>query len=132
MRTIVGKLNQARRQADICVFTITDNRITKAIEATHDRGVAVRVISDNDKSEDRGSDIERMERHGIAVRVDRTRHHMHHKYAVFDGRCAITGSYNWTRSAAEHNEENLIVTTDHRAVRAFSAKFAELWIELSE
>ena len=37
---------------------------------------------------------------------------MHHKFALFDGRRLMTGSFNWTRSASEQNEENLIVTAD--------------------
>lgn len=131
MRCVVGQLRRARRQVDICVFTITDNRITDAIEESHQRGVLVRVISDNDKSEDRGSDVDRLLRNGLPVRVDVSDHHMHHKFAVFDGQRALTGSYNWTRSATEYNEENLMLTSDHRAVRAFSTKFASLWKELS-
>ncbi len=42
-------------------------------------GVAIRVLSDDDKSADEGSDVMRFERAGIPVRVDRTEHHMHHK-----------------------------------------------------
>ncbi len=38
--------------------------------------------------------------------------HMHHKFALFDGGRLLTGSYNWTRGAAETNYENVIDTTD--------------------
>ena len=55
---------------------------------------------------------------------------MHHKYAVFDRRCLLTGSYNWTRSAAKNNEENFIITYDPRLVSEFLAAFEELWDEL--
>ena len=41
----------------------------------------------------------------------------------------MTGSYNWTRSAAEHNRENLAVTDDRRLVAAFSEEFERLWTE---
>ena len=54
---------------------------------------------------DLGSDIERHVKAGIAVKVDRTEHHMHHKFAVVDGKSVVTGSYNWTKSAAEFNQE---------------------------
>ena len=37
---------------------------------------------------------------GVAVRIDRSEHHMHHKFALFDDAILATGSYNWTRSAA--------------------------------
>lgn len=115
------------RTADVCVFTITDDRIADAMLAAHRRGVRVRVITDNDKALDEGSDAQRLERAGVALRIDQTEHHMHHKFAVFDGERLLTGSYNWTRSAARNNEENLIVTRDPGLVRAFSEEFERLW-----
>ena len=89
----------------ICVFTITDDRITDNIIDAHGRGVQVRVISDNDKAHDRGSDLSRLRRHGLPVAFDKTPDHMHHKFAVFDSKLLVSGSYNWTRSAADRNEE---------------------------
>lgn len=127
---IAGLLRRARRTVDICVFTITDNRISDAILESQKRRVKVRIITDNDKSEDRGSDIERLERAGIEVAVDRTRHHMHHKFSIFDKRITLTGSYNWTRSAAENNEENIIVTHDGGIARRFQSEFDRLWEQL--
>ena len=47
----------------------------------------------------------RLARSGIAVAFDSSPHHMHHKFAIFDLTRLLTGSYNWTRSAAESNEE---------------------------
>jgi mitochondrial cardiolipin hydrolase len=128
--SITGLLKRTRQSVDICVFTITDNRISDSIIETRDRGVEVRIISDNDKSEDVGSDIERFERAGIKVAIDKTRHHMHHKFAVFDRRITLTGSYNWTRSAAEYNEENILITHDSRIAGRFQKEFNRLWDEL--
>ena len=124
-------LSDAEASVDICVFTITDNRIADAILETHRRGVDVRIISDNDKSEDRGSDVDRLASAGIQAVFDRTEHHMHHKFAVFDRRILLTGSYNWTRSASAYNHENLVVTDDPRLVRAFLKTFEALWKQLS-
>ena len=130
LATVVGELGRARKTADICVFTITDDRIASAILKTHARGVQIRIISDNDKQEDGGSDIERLARAGIALRVDETEHHMHHKFAVFDGGTLLNGSYNWTRSAASYNEENLIVTSEPKLVQTFTEHFAKMWSAL--
>ncbi|MEM1413552.1 MAG: phospholipase D-like domain-containing protein [Myxococcota bacterium] len=120
-------LAQARAHVDVCVFTITDDRVAKAMLDAHRRGVQLRVLTDEDKSRDRGSDVARLARAGLEVRVDGSRHHMHHKFAVFDARLVITGSYNWTRSAAEHNQENLLITDDPRFVRPYREAFDRLW-----
>lgn len=124
---IVRLFEDARSQVDICVFTITDDRIRRAIEQSHQRGVTIRILSDNDKSGDLGSDIDYLERLGVSVRVDHSEYHMHHKFALFDRRRLLTGSYNWTRSAAEHNEENFIVTTDADLLRSFQLAFDRMW-----
>jgi phosphatidylserine/phosphatidylglycerophosphate/cardiolipin synthase-like enzyme len=119
--------SQTRQKADICVFTITDDRIARGILDMFHRGVSVRIISDNDKSFDIGSDIDELRRAGIPVRLDKTEYHMHHKFAIFDGKTLVNGSYNWTRGAAEYNEENIIVTTDPGLVQRFQAVFDRLW-----
>jgi hypothetical protein len=59
--------------------------------------------------------------------MDRSSFHMHHKFAVVDDRILLTGSYNWTRGAADNNEENLIVTDDPRFVKPYVEEFARLY-----
>ncbi len=124
---IASLVRSARRALDICVFTITDDRIARAVLEAHRRGVRVRIVTDDDKAFDRGSDIERLERAGIEVRTDRSEAHMHHKFALFDNRILLTGSYNWTRSAAGDNQENFVVIDDPNLVKAFARTFEQLW-----
>ncbi|MBM3838508.1 MAG: endonuclease [Verrucomicrobia bacterium] len=128
---IAQLLDNARRSVKVCVFTITDNRIAEAMLRSHRRGVRLRVITDDDKQHDPGSDIQRLSQAGIAVRADCTEYHMHHKFAVFDGTLLLTGSYNWTRAAALHNEENFLLTSDPRLLQPFRELFEKLWSEFS-
>ncbi|MBM4376873.1 MAG: hypothetical protein FJ095_17460 [Deltaproteobacteria bacterium] len=130
LEAIHRRIDEADRCIDVCVFTITDDRLAQALLAAHRRGLAIRVITDNDKAEDEGSDVHRLERAGLEVRVDRTEYHMHHKFAVFDRRYAITGSYNWTRGAARNNEEHIVVTDEPRIVAALASGFERLWRSL--
>jgi mitochondrial cardiolipin hydrolase len=130
LRQIVHRFQSARRNADICVFTITDDRITRNILEAHRRGLKLRIITDNDKTMDAGSDIEQLEAAGIPVKVDRTPFHMHHKFAIFDGARLLNGSYNWTRGAAESNEENLVDSGNPRLISAFQQEFDTLWQKL--
>ncbi|KAF9563527.1 hypothetical protein EC968_004827 [Mortierella alpina] len=46
---LLSTLNSAKKSLDICVFTITDDQITRAIIQAVERGVRVRIISDDDK-----------------------------------------------------------------------------------
>jgi mitochondrial cardiolipin hydrolase len=117
----------AKRSVDVCVYTVSDDRLCDALLDAHRRGVAVRILSDDHKVHDAGSDVLRLRDRGLDVRLDDTAFHMHHKFALFDGQRLASGSFNWTRSASEGNEENLVVTDDVRLVRAFAAHFEQLW-----
>jgi phosphatidylserine/phosphatidylglycerophosphate/cardiolipin synthase-like enzyme len=57
---------------------------------------------------------------------------MHHKFAVFDERLVVTGSYNWTNSAEHANYENIILLDDPGVVNRFRQEFPRLWREARE
>ncbi|CAE7331077.1 unnamed protein product [Symbiodinium sp. KB8] len=121
-------LRRAVTSLDIAVFSITDNAIADAIAAAAGRGVAVRLISDDEQAKSRGSDILRLAASGIPTRLDASpTYHMHHKFAVVDGRLLATGSYNWTQQAHHGNAENVLVVRDPMAVREYQAAFDALW-----
>lgn len=124
---IIQQLKLASKSIDICVFTISDNFIAKEIIHAHERGIPTRVITDNDKCFDKGSDIEELTNRGVDVKIDQTKSHMHHKYCVIDGDTLISGSYNWTRSAATSNQENIVVSKEPKLVKSFLTEFNKLW-----
>lgn len=126
LQKLNGLLGSARETLDLCLFTISDDRLTRGIIDASRRGVAVRIVTDNDKRHDDGSDITTIARSGIPVRVDPAGVHMHHKFALFDGKCLAIGSYNWTRGATS-NFENLLVTWSPGVVAMFSGEFNALW-----
>jgi cardiolipin hydrolase len=127
---IIRQINGSVRELKICVFTISDDTIAEAIAFAHRKGVDVRVLTDNDKLFDVGSDIGRLAEAGVAIKVDHTSDHMHHKFMVTDQQSLITGSYNWTRSAAKFNHENIILTREPGLVKAFLKEFERLWEEM--
>ena len=134
-RHLAGRITQARRTMDLCVFTITDDRVSNPILDAHRRGVRVRIVTDNEKAHDAGSDVHKFQAAGIPVKFDDVHGpgvsglsgHMHHKFAIFDGTRLVNGSYNWTRGAAEVNYENLVESSDPKLVAAFAAEFERLW-----
>jgi mitochondrial cardiolipin hydrolase len=127
---IIDRIKGAVQALDICVFTISDDRISREIEFCHARKVKVRILTDNEKLYDAGSDIDRLASRGISIKVDRTESHMHHKFALIDGKVLINGSYNWTRSAQAYNQENILITHENGLVRAFSQEFERLWAQM--
>jgi cardiolipin hydrolase len=130
-QAIIHQIDQAVRELRVCVFTISDDQITRQLLFAHRKGVSVQIITDNDKSLDVGSDVEQLWRAGIAVRMDTTPNHMHHKFMVADQKTLITGSYNWTASAARFNHENILLTREVATVKDFLHQFGKLWPTMS-
>lgn len=131
-KEIIRHIGSATSKLDICVFTISDDLITKSLLEAHQKGVNIKVITDNDKSLDVGSDVEQLARAGLAVKMDTTSNHMHHKFMVADQRTLITGSYNWTLSAAKYNHENILVTREAGVIKTFCHQFEQLWNVMKE
>ena len=133
---ITAALENAMESVCAAVYTITYDPISRALRQLHDRSlssgrpVQIRIISDDEKVCEPGSDIWSFCRcSGMQVRVDESFSQMHHKFAVIDGKTLINGSFNWTQAAATKNYENLTVTTDKRIVNMFLAEFERVWIQ---
>ena len=109
------------------MFTISDDQIADAITATFKRGIKTRIITDDEKIMDRGSDIFKLKYRGIEVKIDSIKSLMHHKFAIIDSHKIITGSYNWTKTGSEVNNENIVITDNDAIVKAFIKEFERLW-----
>ncbi len=129
---IIKRIGGAVNQISICVFTISDDRITDSIITAHKKGVNIKIITDNDKSWDEGSDIKQLARAGVTIKMDSTPNHMHHKFMVVDNKSLLTGSYNWTLSAMRFNHENILITEEAGVVRSFLKEFENLWRQMVE
>ncbi len=128
-KALVDIIHNAKKSLAVCVFTISENGLRDALIAAAKRGIAVRIITDNDKTFDRGSDINELADRGFMVRTDTTSNHMHHKFVIADEACIATGSFNWTRSASLYNHENLVVLNDSELVARFVQEFTKIWGE---
>ncbi|MBN1251230.1 MAG: hypothetical protein JXR51_03430 [Bacteroidales bacterium] len=124
---ILDFLNSAKKNIAICVFTISDDRITNKLIECKKRGISIKIITDNDKQNDLGSDINFLSEEGIEVKIDTSKHHMHNKFAIVDNIKFLTGSYNWTRSAAIYNQENFLISSNKKTVQKYQNEFDRLW-----
>ena len=92
---LLDVLAASTRTLDVCVFTIACNELRDALIGAMRRGVCVRVITDDEKSKDRGPDIGALREASIDVRQDASPAHMHHKFAIVDGALVCNGRRVW-------------------------------------
>ncbi|XP_061686339.1 mitochondrial cardiolipin hydrolase [Syngnathoides biaculeatus] len=117
----------ARSSLDLCLFSFSNMDLSRAILHLYRKKVTVRVLVDKDYSVITGSQIGPLREAGICVRNVGRYVHMHHKFALVDGRRLITGSLNWTLAAVQRNAENVLVTDEPGLVRPFVGEFRRLW-----
>ena len=130
IESISDLLGQADKSLDLCIFTITDERLATNILDCLQRGIKVRIITDDEKMYDNGSAIKDLKNAGIPVKIDHSRYHMHHKFGIIDSRIIFTGSFNWTYSASSHNQENMLVTSNFDIVKQYVDQYELLWTEM--
>ncbi len=126
---IIEQLNKAGESIDIAMYYFTDRNLANAVIDAHNRGVKVRIYLDKDQKEAKYSKSRYLTKQGITIRYSSNSYLMHHKFAVIDNEVVVTGSYNWTASAGERNNENLLVIRDRPLVGRYEQEFDRLWSE---
>jgi len=110
------------------MYTFTDREIAQAIIRAKDRGVNIKIYLDRSQVNAKYSKSRYFINNGIeGIRISSNNYIMHNKFAVIDNKIVITGSYNWTASAGERNDENLLVIDDKNIIEKYQNQFNNLW-----
>ena len=128
---IVAAINRTQKSLHVAIYDLTYPEISAALNSAHRRGVEVRIVADERQSIEPHSEIPYLRSQGISVRMSRgyrgNRSIMHNKFAIFDGKLAETGSFNWTTSAENYNFENALFIADPSVVTRFEDEFDRIW-----
>jgi len=127
-KAIIKNINQAEAFINIAMYIFTDKEIALPLVKAQERGVKVRLYLDKDQVDYKYSQSRFLVQKGIKTRVSTNNYIMHNKFAIIDNRILLTGSYNWTFSANNRNDENLMVIDDSELIEIFQNQFVNLWI----
>lgn len=124
---IIAGFNNAQKDVVVSVYSINNPRIVPAMIAAKKRGVSLRVLTDRVQAAGKSSRVLELLNAGVNIRVHSKHKIEHNKFAVFDDKRAISGSYNWTEPASEVNSENCVVMPETNAIAAYKKRFEQLW-----
>ena len=126
---LLRAINLTKASIDLAIFDFTSGELAGALLAARERGVAIRVVADARQAQGKHSEIPLLLERGVKVRLARgnARGIMHHKFAIFDGKLLVTGSYNWTDSAERFNHENAIILDDPVVIGRYQVSFERLY-----
>jgi len=127
-KAIIKNINQAESFINIAMYIFTDREIALPLVKARERGVKVRVYLDKDQVDYKYSQSRFLVQKGIKTRISTNNYIMHNKFAIIDNRILLTGSYNWTFSANNRNDENLMVIDDPEIIALYQNQFEKLWL----
>jgi len=126
-KEIIKNINQAQAFINIAMYIFTDREIALPLVQAQERGVKVRLYLDKEQVDYKYSQSRLLVQKGIKTRISTNNYIMHNKFAIIDNRILLTGSYNWTFSANNRNDENLMVIDDPEIIEIFQNQFLNLW-----
>jgi len=125
---IIKSIENAEESINIAMYSLTDSEISRAIVRAKERGVVIKIYLDSKEVNAEHSKSRFFIKEGIEnVRLSSNRYLMHNKFAIIDNKIVITGSYNWTASAGQRNDENLLVLDEEKIVKKYQDYFYYLW-----
>ena len=141
-------LTKAKRNIDMALFVFSAQRLADVLEEKAKQGLKIRLLADrgfasrsysevldllgvalpdqNCKLEKDNQPFEIALR-GVGVPRLARGDKLHHKFAVIDDKTVITGSFNWSPSAAHTNDETLLVIHSPKVAAHFAQEMNRLW-----
>ncbi|WP_082233107.1 phospholipase D-like domain-containing protein [Halobacillus massiliensis] len=127
-------IDQTKETLDIAMFLLTQEEFVSHICQASQRGVKVRLISDrrqsiepNDKQK---ANIKKLIECGVPVKVNSYDGTMHLKIMISDKQTVTAGSYNWTYSAEEKNDEVILILRNKKLAEEWELIFEQKWKDL--
>ena len=124
---VLELLRSAEKRIDFMMYSLTLDDVGDLLLEKSTEGVAVRGVLDGGQVENQGSEYVKLRGNGLDVRVDTERGKMHHKIIIIDGAISILGSYNFSRNAEKHNDENVIIVYDKKIADQLLYEFESIY-----
>jgi cardiolipin hydrolase len=123
---VIYWIGRANESIHILIYSFTLDSIGDAILSAYHRGVDIKIVFEKSQIS-KYSEYFRLAEIGVQVRNDTNPNFMHHKVAIIDGYIVLIGSFNWTDSADEENNEDLLVIRSHDLASDLEQEFQRIW-----
>jgi phosphatidylserine/phosphatidylglycerophosphate/cardiolipin synthase-like enzyme len=126
-QAVISEIRKAAQTIDIAMYYLSSRDIAQALVKARENNVRVRIVLDQGQEIESASKSGYLIKHGFELRYHLGFGLMHNKFAIIDGKSLITGSFNWTLTAEERNEENLLIISDEGTIEKYEKRFNYLW-----
>jgi phosphatidylserine/phosphatidylglycerophosphate/cardiolipin synthase-like enzyme len=124
---VIPMVNSATKTIRFLAFSYTDFPLAEAMIKRAQAGVNVAGVFEKVGSDTHASELKTLACAQIPVRQDGNGGFMHNKVIVVDERYVMTGSLNFSTSAEESNDENVIIIDNPDIAKLYMQDFERIW-----
>jgi phosphatidylserine/phosphatidylglycerophosphate/cardiolipin synthase-like enzyme len=122
---LVAEMNGAQHSIKFMMFTFTQKDITNAMIARSKAGVQVEGVIEN-RGASQGSAPAFYCAH-VPAKLDGNKYTMHHKVVIIDDKTVITGSFNFTQTANDANDDNVLIINSPAVATLYNQEFDKVY-----
>ena len=123
---LVAELGKATNEIAMMAFSFTDTALTEAIRQALGRGVHAIILLDSGMAKHPGANTKELEDMGANVRRS-PGIRLHHKVIVIDRETVVLGSANFSASALDRNDENVLIINAPHFAQAMLREAIRCW-----
>lgn len=129
---IIAYAQQAQVSIRFLAFAFTDYPLANTMIQRAAAGVDVKGVYEKVGSDGQGAEMVTFLCAKVPVRQDGNGSFMHDKLIIVDNRIVITGSLNYSSSADEANDENVIIVDNPEIAALYLQEFERIWALASD
>lgn len=121
---LVPVLESAQESIYFLAYSFTANQLGEIVRQKAEAGLTISGVMDDEQvRSNQGTEFDPFRQADLDVRIDGIDGLMHHKVFIIDEKIVVFGSYNFSQSAEQRNDENLLIIYDPVIAEQFLFEF---------
>ena len=130
---LVAEIESAAQSIRFMTFVFSLDELAAAmLNQAASRDVSIAGVFEQRNSTASWSQLPALHCAGADVRQDGNRYVLHHKVIIIDDHTVITGSFNFSRSAATNNDENIVIIRHAAIAELYLQEWQRIWDSAEE
>jgi phosphatidylserine/phosphatidylglycerophosphate/cardiolipin synthase-like enzyme len=127
LAALVPVLEGAQESIYFLAYSFTSNQLGDILRQKAEAGLTVEGVMDDEQvRSNQGTEYDPFRQADLDVRMDGIDGLMHHKVFIVDKKIVVLGSYNFSQSAEQRNDENLLIIYNPEIAHQFMLEFQRM------
>ncbi|HSL46667.1 MAG TPA: phospholipase D-like domain-containing protein [Anaerolineales bacterium] len=124
LAALIPVLESAQESIYFLAYSFTSNQLGDIVRQKAEAGLTIAGVMDDEQvRSNQGTEYDPFRQAELDVRIDGIDGLMHHKVFIVDEGIVVLGSYNFSQSAEERNDENIMIIYDPVIAQQFLFEF---------